>query len=79
MDPIVGTVKGTASLSSTKRMSGLFKSYASFAEECAKKRVQAALSDCGIDLDELRELTSDLWAIHDNLGGSEGSEQGEED
>lgn len=64
-----GTVKGVASLSTTGRLSGLFKRYATFAETCLSRRAQAAL-DCGVDLDELRELVNDLWTIHDNSSGS---------
>ncbi|KAF5340043.1 hypothetical protein D9611_012424 [Ephemerocybe angulata] len=71
-DSTIGTIKGVATLSTgTGKMPALLRRYATFAETCLKKRAQAALSESGIDLDDLRELVNDLWAMHDNCGAIE--------
>jgi len=59
-----------SSITVTSKSAELFASYAGFVSDCARRRSHTIP---GLDSDELKELSNDLWTIRDNFGeGSEG-------
>lgn len=70
------TARCLSSLYSTSATSRLLSAHASFIDECIKRKKDFA-SVMGIEIDEIRELANDLWAIHDAYHG-EGDVEEEE-
>lgn len=77
-DPTVGpvkpeiAVKGFSSISTTSGSAEQFAAYAAFVEGFARRRREGQLSTSAgaLEHDELVELASDLWTIHDNYHAS---------
>ena len=58
------------SLATSSDTGRLFKNYATFVGDCARRR----RLNLGIDLDELKELGNDLWTLYGNyLEGDDGA------
>ncbi|KAJ6455441.1 Misato segment II tubulin-like domain-containing protein [Mycena sanguinolenta] len=47
--------------------SNFFSDYARFLDSSIRRKI--SVETCGIGLDEMRDLTNDLWTLHDNAGG----------
>ncbi|KAF8891004.1 Misato segment II tubulin-like domain-containing protein [Infundibulicybe gibba] len=71
-DADLGAAALLASMSTSSRVRGCLASYARFTEGCCAR---GAGSMAGLGTDELRELASDLWGMHDSVdcGEDEGS------
>jgi hypothetical protein len=54
-------------------MAHLFSSYASFRIECTRRRLNVTT---GLDTDELKELSNELWTLHDTFAEGDGEEWG---
>jgi hypothetical protein len=66
-----------SSLSTGTRTAETFRAYATFVEDAVKRKVDAG----SVEMDELRELSADLWTIHDGYvddGGEDGLDSGED-
>ncbi|TFK50599.1 tubulin nucleotide-binding domain-like protein [Heliocybe sulcata] len=62
--PTAGTARCLSSLYSSSATSEIFSVRASFIDDCIKRKRDMA-GIVGIEIDELRELANDLWAMHD--------------
>jgi hypothetical protein len=58
------SASGITSLATTASTGELFKGYALFIEQAAKRPGLVTL--CRSEIDDLKELSNDLWSIHDN-------------
>ncbi|EPQ55584.1 tubulin nucleotide-binding domain-like protein [Gloeophyllum trabeum ATCC 11539] len=59
-----------SSLYATSVTSRLFSSYASFVEDCVKRKKQFK-EILGMEVDEIKELASELWMMHDAYHGED--------
>lgn len=59
-----------SSISTASTTADFFSRYITFIEGCIKRK--PAVESIGIDTDELKELASDLWTLHDNFDDGEG-------
>ena len=71
-----------SSLTTTTHTGSLLRGYAIFVESFVKGKVDLRNIGALVEMDEVRELNSELWTIVDNYGGGEGAEseaEGEDD
>ncbi|RDB18272.1 Protein dml-1 [Hypsizygus marmoreus] len=59
-----------SSLSAGSGSAHLFSAYATAMETCLQRKFAA--ENIGIDSDDLKELATDLWTLHDNFGDGDG-------
>ena len=57
-------IQMTSSISTTSKTTMLLGKHAEFVEKCVKRRV-----DVGMEVDEVKELASELWTMHDAYAG----------
>ena len=63
-----------SSLITTSETADILKAHARFADGVLKRRL-----DVGMEPDELRELASDLWTLHDEFAEYQGTDEPEAD
>lgn len=73
----LGNAHMLSRLSTSNGLAHLFKGYASLIDASLRRRTAGVLS-MGFDADDIRELTNDLWIIHDSYPAeSHGLEPGD--
>jgi hypothetical protein len=67
-----------SSLSTSMRTAPLLRSYALFIEDAIRRKADLG-ADMGIERDEMHELASDLWTLHDGYAEEEDANHEHED
>jgi hypothetical protein len=63
-----------SSLTTTTHTGSLLGGYATFVENFVKRKLDLGSIGTSIEMDEVRELSSELWTVADNYGGGKGGE-----
>lgn len=60
-----------SSLATTSATASLFSNYATFIEKCVKRKTDTGT---GVEFDDLKDLTNELWTLHDDYVDGEHDE-----